>query len=260
MEISRKTIVLVDDVGFHLISIKDRLKERYKVFTAQSVEILFEILEQVIPDLILMDLNMPEVDGFEAMKKLKANRLYSVIPVIVLSSSKDRKSAEKVKNLGAVDYISKPFTDADLTESIECQLDPLKMVENRPVVLVVDDDPGILKSVNFQLENRYKMYTLPDPCRIGELLRKITPDLFLLDCNMPGCSGFDLIPIIRSYPEHKETPIVFLTTEGTNDVISVAIHLGAKDYILKPPDGAVLREKLSSQLKGYIMQRRIRKL
>jgi PleD family two-component response regulator len=260
MEISRKTIILVDDVGFHLISIKDRLKEHYKVFTAQSAEILFEILEQVIPDLILMDLNMPDVDGYEAMEKLKADRLYAGIPIIVLSSSKDRKSASKARNLGAVDYISKPFTDADLIESIEYQLDSSKAAENRPVVLVVDDDPGVLKSVNFQLGNRYKMYSLPDPCRIRELLKKITPDLFLLDCNMPGCSGFDLIPIIRSHPEHKETPIVFLTTEDTNDIISVAIHLGAKDYILKPPDETVLREKLYLQLKDYIILRRIQKL
>jgi PleD family two-component response regulator len=259
LELSRKTIILVDDIGFHLMSVKDRLKSHYKVYPAQSVEILFDILLKVMPDLILMDLNMPEVDGFEAMEKLNAIKHYKNIPVIVLSSSKERKGALHAMNLGAADFVAKPFTDTDLIESIELQLDPEKKAKLRPVVLAVDDDPSILKTVSFQLGERYKVHTLPNPNKIKMLLNSLTPDLFLLDYNMPGCSGFDLVPIIRSLPEHTDTPIVYLTTEGTEDKITTAAHLGASGFILKPVDGKILREKVAQNLKDYIIRRRIRR-
>jgi PleD family two-component response regulator len=259
MELSRKTIILVDDMNFHLMSTKDRLKSHYKVYPAQTVEILFDILLRITPDLILMDLNMPDVDGFAAMEKLNAVKHYANIPVIVLSSIKDRKSAIKAMNLGAVDFIAKPFSDVDLIESIEFQLNPKKRAEEKPVILTVDDDPSILKTVSFQLGERYKVHTLPNPSRIKELLKSITPDLFLLDYNMPGCSGFDLVPVIRNFNEHTETPIIYLTTEGTADKISTAIHLGASGFILKPVDSAILRERVAQGIKDFVIRRRMRK-
>jgi len=258
-EASRKTIILVDDISFHLMSVKDRLKSQYKVYPAQSVEILFDILLKLTPDLILMDLNMPEVDGFAAMERLNAIKHYANIPVIVLSSVKDKKSALKAMNLGAVDFVVKPFSDTDLIDSIEFQLDPAKRVKEKPVILAVDDDPSILKTVSFQLGERYKVHTMPNPDRIKELLKLVTPDLFLLDYNMPGCSGFDLVPIIRSFNDHAETPVIYLTTEGSADKISTAIHLGASGFILKPVDGAILRERVSQNLKDFVIRRRMRR-
>ena len=77
---------------------------------------------------------------------------------------------------------------------------------------------------------------------------------------MPVLSGFELIPIIRRISGHEETPIVFLTSEGTNDNVFAAIGFGASDFIIKPFDDAVLREKMAVYLKDFIMRRRIRQL
>jgi DNA-binding response OmpR family regulator len=260
MDLTRKTIIVVDDVNFQLASIRERLKEHYKVYPAQSVEILFDILGYVRPDLILMDVNMPDVDGFEAVERLYSHKHFTDIPIIILSSNKDRESIIKARDIGAADYMSKPFKDAELIKCIEFHLSPEKQAACKPVILAVDDDPGILQTVSYVLSNRYKVHTLPDPRVIKELLATVSPDLFLLDYNMPGYNGFDLVPLIRSYADHGETPIVFLTTEGTEDVISTAIHLGADGFILKPIDGTLLREKMEALLKTFIIQRRIRKL
>ena len=118
----------------------------------------------------------------------------------------------------------------------------------KPVVLVVDDNPSILKSVNFFLREKYTVSTLPEPKKIEELLTKITPDLFILDCNMPDLNGFDLVPIIRNLPEHKDTPIIFLTGEDTNENFSEAIQLGASAFLTKPIDENLLREKAAEYL------------
>ncbi|MCL2698579.1 MAG: response regulator [Oscillospiraceae bacterium] len=259
MEGVRKTIVLVDDISFHLMSVKDRLKTHYKVYPAQNVEILFDVLMRVIPDLILMDLNMPYIDGFEAMEKLKNMKLFANVPVIVLSSSRDKENVLKAMSLGAVDFILKPFSDADLIDSIELQLNPERRAAEKPVILTVDDDPSVLKTVSFLLGSHYKVHTLPSPSKMQKLLNSVTPDLFLLDYNMPGYNGFDLVPVIRSHAGHAETPIVYLTTERSEDKISTAIHLGACGFILKPVDGDILREKLALHLKDFIIRRRMRR-
>jgi DNA-binding response OmpR family regulator len=65
---------------------------------------------------------------------------------------------------------------------------------------------------------------------------------------MPEMSGFELIPIIRGYEEHKETPIVFLTSEGTVDTLTVALGLGANDFIVKPFMPQQLLDKVAKHI------------
>ena len=115
----------------------------------------------------------------------------------------------------------------------------------KPCVLAVDDAPDILKSVFFELRDIYTVFTLPKPEMLEGFLKKTTPDLFLLDYNMPVMSGFDLIPVIRSFKKHANTPIIFLTSEGTIDNLSAAVALGASDFIVKPFEPDVLREKIA---------------
>jgi len=118
----------------------------------------------------------------------------------------------------------------------------------KPVILAVDDSPMILKSVSSLLGDDYKVYMLAKSSMLERTLSQITPDLFLLDYNMPGINGFELIPIIRSFTDHKETPIIFLTSEGTIDTISSAVMLGACDFIAKPVRPDVLRERIAKHI------------
>ena len=116
------------------------------------------------------------------------------------------------------------------------------------VILAVDDSPVILKTVSSVLSTEYKVYTLAKPAMLQETLEKITPELFLLDYNMPDITGFELIPTIRGFLEHKETPIIFLTSSGTADYVSGAVMLGACDFIVKPVDPDILREKIAKHI------------
>ena len=98
------------------------------------------------------------------------------------------------------------------------------------------------------LRDNYKVYTLPKPEKVEKLLQDITPDMFLVDYKMPTMSGFELITIIRKLPGHKDTPIIFLTSEGTIDNINTAIELGACDFIAKPFEMDVLRSKIERHI------------
>ena len=256
----KKKIVLVDDVNFFLLSTKSRLEKFYDVYTAQSMEMLFELLEKIQPDLILLDVNMPEVDGFQTIQKLSEDERYNDIPVIFLTGRDDKASMIKGIELGAADFVVKPITEKVLREHIELQLNPSLKVDSMPIILAVDDSPSVLQTVNHALSDKYTVRTLAQPENLVQLLTKIIPDLFILDYKMPILSGFDLIQIIRSFPEHKDTPIMILTSERSIDHITAAMHLGACDFIIKPFDNDVLRKKIEAQLKNFHIRRRINEI
>ena len=119
---ARDKIILVEDNMATLTMGRNMLKTFYEVYPAPSAAKLFEILINVIPDLILMDIEMPEMDGYEAMRRLKADPRFADIPVIFLTAKDDEDSELEGLNLGAVDYCYKPFSAPLLLKRIETHL------------------------------------------------------------------------------------------------------------------------------------------
>jgi len=259
MSTARKKIIMVDDDPTILKIGRLMLKDHYDVYPLLSSAKLFEILEKVTPDLILLDIMMPEVDGIETLKRLKADERYERIPVIFVSSIDDDKSVFEHLKLGAYSDVSKPFTADVLLSRIENCLndyfpeDTAKVEKPEEIeklkVLAVDDAPDVLKMVYLFLRDSYKVYTLSEPEKLDTLLKTLTPDLFLLDYKMPKLNGVDLIPIIRNYPKLKETPIIFLTSEKSPDFIKEIVSLGACDFISKPVRAELLKEKIATHIK-----------
>ncbi|MDR2071858.1 MAG: response regulator [Spirochaetaceae bacterium] len=122
MKNERQIIFLVDDNMANLTAGKAMLKDHYDVFSMPSGAKLFEILEKIRPDLILLDIEMPEMNGYEAIKKLKALPRTRDIPVVFLTSRNDVGSELEGLNLGAMDYIYKPFSPPLLLKRIENHL------------------------------------------------------------------------------------------------------------------------------------------
>jgi len=114
-----KKIFVVDDNNGNLIACKNILKPYYEVYPAQSVEKMFELLEHIIPDLILLDVEMPDINGYDAAKKVRSNDAYKNVPIIFLSARNDSTSEMEGFNLGALDYIHKPFISHLLLRRIE---------------------------------------------------------------------------------------------------------------------------------------------
>ena len=119
---SKKKILLVDDNPANLTACKKTLKDLYEVFPAPSAEKMFDILEHVIPDLILLDVEMPVMNGYETMRMLRRCENYRDIPVIFLSAMDDAQSEIDGLELGAVDYIHKPFVSSLLIRRIETHI------------------------------------------------------------------------------------------------------------------------------------------
>jgi putative two-component system response regulator len=122
MEKKRQVVMLVDDNPSNLTTGKNLLKDNYDVFTIPSGEKLFSVLEKVKPDLILLDIEMPGMNGYEVLKTLKIQAETADIPIIFLTSFSDPGSELEGLSLGAVDYVSKPFSPPLLIKRIENHL------------------------------------------------------------------------------------------------------------------------------------------
>ncbi|MDR1669068.1 MAG: response regulator [Oscillospiraceae bacterium] len=121
-EKKRQTIMLVDDNQANLNIGKTMLKGSFEVYALPSAERLFKFLETVTPDLILLDIAMPGMNGFDVMRILKADARYTDIPVIFVTSKSEEMNELEGLELGAVDYVTKPFSAAILLKRIENHL------------------------------------------------------------------------------------------------------------------------------------------
>ena len=131
----QKTIFVVDDQDTNLSMAKEALKEQYQVMTMPSAEQMFNIIEKVTPDLILLDIDMPEIDGFEALCRLKTNASHADIPVIFLTGMTDASVEVSGFQLGVVDFITKPFSAPVLLNRVKTHLEIDMMIRERTTQL-----------------------------------------------------------------------------------------------------------------------------
>ncbi|MBR4580509.1 MAG: diguanylate cyclase, partial [Lachnospiraceae bacterium] len=114
-----KHILIVDDSKTNLIMARQELKEEYEVTPVISGEQALQFLQKRIPDLILLDINMPVMDGKETLSKIKSNPSWKDIPVIFLTSDESAETEAECLRLGAEDYIRKPFVSKVMRSRIE---------------------------------------------------------------------------------------------------------------------------------------------
>jgi putative two-component system response regulator len=119
---TKKTIIIVDDTPTNLTIGTTVLQDSYQVLPVLSGEKLFAVLETVQPDLILLDIDMPVMNGFEVIKRLKADPRKTRIPVIFLSSNDTMEDVTQGYSLGAVDFILKPYYPVTLRKRLELHL------------------------------------------------------------------------------------------------------------------------------------------
>ena len=113
-----KKIFVVDDNTSNLLVADELLSELYDAYTLSSASFMFGLLTNVLPDLILLDLLMPDISGFDALKQLKEDVRYADIPVVIITSKSDAATEALCLEMGAVDFIRKPFSRSVLLDRI----------------------------------------------------------------------------------------------------------------------------------------------
>ncbi len=124
-----KTIFIVDDNDTNLMAAKTALDGTYRTFALPSAARMFKLAEKIIPDLILLDVDMPEMDGFEAMLILKEDEKLKSVPVIFLTAKNDAESEIHGFEMGALDFINKPFSPPVLMKRIETHIETDRLIK-----------------------------------------------------------------------------------------------------------------------------------
>jgi class 3 adenylate cyclase len=155
MEAEYDKIILVDDNPSNLRSGKNVLSQNYEVYTVPSATKLFELLKDVKPSMILLDIEMPEMNGYEAIRVLKGEDETRDIPVVFLTGKTDTENELEGLDLGAVDYITKPFQPALLLKRLEVHL----LLEKQKKIL--EEQQRKLEVFNTSLKDAFSRYLSP---------------------------------------------------------------------------------------------------
>jgi signal transduction histidine kinase/CheY-like chemotaxis protein len=206
------TILVIDDDPATHVLMAENLKPlgaRFLRATTGGAGLEMALVER--PDLILLDVRLPDRQGWEVLHDLKANPATADLPVIVVSVV-DRESLGF--SLGAADYIVKPVN----WEHLYKVLGRLGIAPTGGDVLIVDDDPESVALLRRALESRgFEVRTAPDGKQGLSRAREQRPGLIVLDLMMPVMNGFDTLAHLRSDPKTQDVPVVVLTAKDLTD-------------------------------------------
>jgi two-component system cell cycle response regulator len=218
-------------------------------------------------DLILCDIHMPEMDGYEVARRLKADPARQSVPLLAVTALAMVGDREKVLAAGFDGYIVKPIDPETFVQQIEVFLgpnrrntasaqsaasgvDPLPQLVGR-TVLAVDNLAVNLDLVRAILEPHGYRVLSADRIERGLALAREHPcDLILSDVCMAGESGYDLIRVVKSDPHLRGIPFVFLTSTMTNESDrALGLALGASRYLFRPIEPDVLLAEIENCLR-----------
>lgn len=121
---SKKKILIIDDSETSLLLFNSLFENSNEivVHSEKNSKAALNKITEIKPDIIILDLMMPEIDGFQILKKLKEDQYLMDIPIIILSAIHDNKTIARVKHLGAIDFIKKPFIVDEVIKTIQFHL------------------------------------------------------------------------------------------------------------------------------------------
>lgn len=272
----RPLILLVDDVAENIHTLMNVLRDDYALLVATSGEKALALAKRTPqPDLILLDIKMPGMDGYSVLSELKINANTADIPVIFVTSLSEASDEAKGLHLGVADYIVKPVNPDLLKARIRTQLtlaryrrNPIMLdvqthttADKQYTLLLVDDQPENIHELIEALKDHYRIQVANNGIKALEIVQGTRPpDLVLLDVLMPDMDGYEVCRRIRANHQGNRIPIIFVTVmdEVKNKVIG--FDAGASDYITKPFDIDEVKARVRTHLELARLRRFLEEL
>lgn len=278
-------VLVVDDVSANVMLLEAKLTAEYfDVLTAMNGEDALEIAERELPDIVLLDVMMPGLSGYDVCRRLKASNQTCHIPVVLLTAL-DRPE-DRVTGLesGADDFLTKPCDDVALLARVRSLVrlktttDELRMreetgqrlglVQDADAVLKVEPDPGNImivddighssERVRETLELNHTVMLVDSAEEAMESARTGAFNLIIVSLCARSFDGLRLCSSLRSTTETRSSPILVLIREGEMGHLVRALDMGVNDYLIRPVDVNELKARVRTQLRQKSYTDRLR--
>ena len=247
----QKVIVLIEDEEVLTNLLVNKLaKAGYEVRVAPDGISGLDMVYSSKPDLILLDMLLPRLNGFGVLEKLTETKLLPGIPIIVISNSGQPVEVERALKMGVQDYLIKVnFDPNELLQKVNRIFEQTQEQKNaaagtpvehtadiltQPHILLIEDDIFLVEL----LERKFKQEKFKttramevDAARIALNADKI--DLILLDIILPGMDGFAFLHELKSTPQYKSIPVIIISNLGQREEMQRGLQAGAVDYVIK---------------------------
>lgn len=266
-----KTVLVIEDNELNMKLVLGLLKlGKYRVLEAKDAETGIQLAREHKTDLILMDIQLPGMDGLIATRIIKKDTMLKDIPVVALTSYAMQGDENKATEAGCTGYISKPIDTRSFLETVNSFITQAKTTRKsqndkdayyKARILIVDDEPLNVKLLASKLDgSKYEILQAYGGIEALEKVEKKSPDLILLDVMMPDMDGYEVTTRLKNDPKTANIPIIMVTAlDGSEDKIQ-GLEAGAEEFLSKPVNATELLARINSmlRLKRYREQLAIR--
>jgi two-component system cell cycle response regulator len=268
-------VLVVDDILSNVKLLEAKLTAEYfDVVTAfNGLECLAKIAESA-PDIVLLDVMMPGMDGFEVCRRIKSNPATAHVPVVMVTALDQPSDRVAGLEAGADDFLTKPVDDSALFARVrslvrlKMMTDELRMRESTGQGMGLLDPAETLLDANqtgriLVIEDRAESvswfasalapgHEVTSVDTFEEALVRVKggdPDLVIVSLGMRGFDGLRLCSQLRSLPEGRNVPILVVVSEGDRRKLTQALEMGVNDYLTRPVDKNELVARVRTQLR-----------
>jgi two-component system cell cycle response regulator len=278
-------VLVVDDILSNVKLLEAKLSAEYfEVVTAYNgVEALARVDEHA-PDIVLLDVMMPGMDGFEVCRRIKSNPRTAHVPVVMVTALDQPSDRVAGLDAGADDFLTKPVDDAALFARVrslvrlKMMTDELRMRETtgqsmglldaadtlqdaNPTgrILIIEDRPESVAWFAGALEPAHEIASVDTFEEALVRVRGGDYDLIVISLGMRGFDGLRLCSQLRSIPEARNVPILVVVTDGDRRKLTQALEMGVNDYLTRPVDRNELVARVRTQLRKKRYADRLRR-
>ena len=276
-------VLVVDDIVANVKLLEAKLRAEYfEVVTAMNGPAALEIIQSEKPDIVLLDVMMPGMDGIEVCRRIKGNPQHNHIPVVMVTALDSPEDRVRGIEAGADDFLTKPVNDVALfcrvrsllrlkmlTDELRARADTseaaglaeqieAEYIQNPGRILLVDDLDMSVERIRGSLQGIYDVTAVEDPQSALFEAAENPYDLIVVSLDLENFDGLRLCSQIRSLERTRQIPVLVLVEPDQDDKLMRGLDMGVNDYLVRPVDRNELHARVKSQIRRWRYTQKLR--